>query len=90
MMGSGSETGGLYLFNQRVCLTLGKSIGIIAYDSKNLWHNRLGYHIDQVIDVMHNKLQMSFSSHVSPCDICHRAKQTREPFFLVIDVSFSI
>ncbi|GJU85787.1 hypothetical protein Tco_1293333 [Tanacetum coccineum] len=40
----------------------------------------LGHPTDQVIDVLHNELQMSYGSHVSPCDICHKAKQKREPF----------
>ncbi|GJW46002.1 hypothetical protein Tco_0077648, partial [Tanacetum coccineum] len=35
---------------------------------------------DQVIGVLQKELQMSKDSHVSPFDICHRVKQTREPF----------
>nr|GEY40174.1 ribonuclease H-like domain-containing protein [Tanacetum cinerariifolium] len=35
---------------------------------------------NQVIGVLQKELQMSKDLHVSPCDICHRAKQTRDPF----------
>ncbi|GJS62522.1 retrotransposon protein, putative, ty3-gypsy subclass [Tanacetum coccineum] len=45
-----------------------------------LWHTRLGHPADQVLNMFHKVLQMSKGSHVSLCDTCHRAKQTREPF----------
>ncbi|GJU49213.1 ribonuclease H-like domain-containing protein [Tanacetum coccineum] len=37
---------------------------------------------DQALDVFQSDLQFTKDSHVSPCDICHKAKQTREPFTL--------
>ncbi|GJT60874.1 ribonuclease H-like domain-containing protein [Tanacetum coccineum] len=37
---------------------------------------------DQAVDVFQSDLQFTKDSHVSPCDICHKAKQTREPFTL--------
>ncbi|GJW26816.1 ribonuclease H-like domain-containing protein [Tanacetum coccineum] len=79
IMGIGSKTGGLYLFDQLVCQSLGKSVGITAYVSKSLWHSRLGHPADQFIDVLHDDLQMTSGSHVSPYDICHMSKQTRNP-----------
>ncbi|GJZ51662.1 retrovirus-related pol polyprotein from transposon TNT 1-94 [Tanacetum coccineum] len=48
--------------------------------NNNGFESRLGHPADQVIDVLHDDLQMTSRSHVSPCDICHKAKQTREPF----------
>ncbi|GKC31645.1 ribonuclease H-like domain-containing protein [Tanacetum coccineum] len=53
---------------------------VVAYVSKTLWHSRLGHSADQVIGVLQKELEMSKDSHVSPCNICHRAKQTREHF----------
>ncbi|GKG07684.1 ribonuclease H-like domain-containing protein [Tanacetum coccineum] len=53
---------------------------VVAYVSKTLWHSRLGHPADQVIGVLQKELEMSKDSHVSPCDICHSAKQTREHF----------
>ncbi|GJR48542.1 ribonuclease H-like domain-containing protein [Tanacetum coccineum] len=41
IIGTGNETGGLYLFDKHVCKSLGKNVSIVAYVSKTLWHNRL-------------------------------------------------
>nr|GEW27553.1 hypothetical protein [Tanacetum cinerariifolium] len=41
---------------------------------------RLGHPFDQAVDVLHNELNFTKDSKVSPCDICHKAKQTIEPF----------
>ncbi|GKB60882.1 hypothetical protein Tco_0917068 [Tanacetum coccineum] len=43
----------------------------------------LGHPSDQVIVVLQDELQVSKQPHVSPCDICHKAKQLREPFPLI-------
>ncbi|GKE84426.1 ribonuclease H-like domain-containing protein, partial [Tanacetum coccineum] len=45
-----------------------------------LWHNRLGHPADQVLSVLKNDLNMSDNTFVPVCEICQRAKQTREPF----------
>ncbi|GJR73215.1 putative RNA-directed DNA polymerase [Tanacetum coccineum] len=80
IVGTGSESGGLYMFDQSSSHNIGNSVNISAYVSKTLWHTRLGHPADQVLSVLHKDLQMSKGSHVSLCDTCHRAKQTREPF----------
>ncbi|GJY70475.1 ribonuclease H-like domain-containing protein [Tanacetum coccineum] len=36
--------------------------------------------LTKLLMLLHDDLQMTSGSHVSPCDICHMAKQTREPF----------
>ncbi|GJR30979.1 ribonuclease H-like domain-containing protein [Tanacetum coccineum] len=82
IVGTGSESGGLYMFDQSSSHNIGNSVNISAYVSKTLWHTRLGHPADQVLNVLHKDLQMSKGSHVSLCDTCHRAKQTREPFSL--------
>ncbi|GJY46227.1 hypothetical protein Tco_0435290, partial [Tanacetum coccineum] len=51
-----------------------------CYVSKSSWHNRLGYPSDQAVDVLHFELNFTKDSYISPCDICHKAKQTIEPF----------
>ncbi|GJT24836.1 ribonuclease H-like domain-containing protein [Tanacetum coccineum] len=78
-----SENGGLYLFDtpssfSSNCQTLG-NMTATCYVSKSLWHNRLGHPSDQAVDVLHSKLNFTKDFYVSPCDICHKAKQTREP-----------
>ncbi|GKA24272.1 ribonuclease H-like domain-containing protein [Tanacetum coccineum] len=51
-----------------------------CFVSKSVWHNKLGHPYDQVVDVLQSDLKFTKDSHVSPCDICHKAKQTRKPF----------
>nr|GEY91040.1 ribonuclease H-like domain-containing protein [Tanacetum cinerariifolium] len=58
IVGTGSESGGLYLFD--------------TY--------KLGHHADQVLSILGTKVGFSKNSQRSPCEICHKAKQTREPF----------
>ncbi|GJY87654.1 putative reverse transcriptase domain-containing protein [Tanacetum coccineum] len=45
-----------------------------------MWHTRLGHPSDQAVNMLQQDLNFTKDSHVSPCDICHKAKQTREPF----------
>ncbi|GJW59684.1 ribonuclease H-like domain-containing protein [Tanacetum coccineum] len=47
--------------------------------SKCLWHNRLGHPADQVLKVLKDKINIEDIGS-GPCDVCHKAKQTREPF----------
>lgn len=51
-----------------------------CYASKQLWHNRLGHPADQVLNVLQQDLNFNNKSIISPCEVCHKAKQTREPF----------
>ncbi|GJU04488.1 ribonuclease H-like domain-containing protein [Tanacetum coccineum] len=88
VMGTGSESKGLYLFDMNKDNTMGKSNMIMCCNmSKILWHNRLGHPADQVLFVLHNDLKISKSSSVHVCEICHMAKQKREPFPLSIHKS---
>nr|GEX13522.1 ribonuclease H-like domain-containing protein [Tanacetum cinerariifolium] len=62
----------------------------VCYVSKSVWHTRLGHRSNQVVDMLHQDLNFTKDSHVSPCDICHKAKQTREPFPLSDHMTTSI
>ncbi|GJR94614.1 ribonuclease H-like domain-containing protein [Tanacetum coccineum] len=84
IMGTGSENGGLYIFDSppsisSTCQTIG-NLTATCFVSKSLLHNRLSHPSDQAVDVLQSNLKFTKDSHVSPCDICHKAKQTREPF----------
>ncbi|GKE78090.1 ribonuclease H-like domain-containing protein [Tanacetum coccineum] len=84
IMGTSSENGSLYLFDllspyYSNCQTLGNH-SAMCFTSKSLWHTRLGHPSDQVVDMLQNELNFTKDSKVSPYDICHKAKQTREPF----------
>ncbi|GJX92509.1 ribonuclease H-like domain-containing protein [Tanacetum coccineum] len=83
IMRTGSETGGLYLFdvNKNDKFNAGMSNSIfICYVSSELWHCRLGHPANQVLFILGKQLGFSKSDHISPYDICHKAKHTREPF----------
>nr|GEX47064.1 ribonuclease H-like domain-containing protein [Tanacetum cinerariifolium] len=84
IIGTGSENGGLYMFDYVSPIsfnsqTLGNQ-STVCYVSKFVWHTRLGQPSDQAIDMLHQDLNSTNDSHVSPCDIGHKAKQTRDPF----------
>ncbi|GJS31719.1 ribonuclease H-like domain-containing protein [Tanacetum coccineum] len=84
IVGTGSKNGGLYLFDTpssltSKCQTLGNH-SVMCFTYKSLWHTRLGHPSDQVVDVLKHDLTFTKDSKVSPCDICHKAKQTGEPF----------
>ncbi|GJV29565.1 ribonuclease H-like domain-containing protein [Tanacetum coccineum] len=48
--------------------------------SKCLWHNMLDHPSDQVIEVLKRKLNIDEFSTSDPCEVCHKAKDTRGPF----------
>ncbi|GJV69522.1 putative RNA-directed DNA polymerase [Tanacetum coccineum] len=50
-LGTGSESGGLYLFDDSKNISLGNVNTVMAFKvSKDLWHNRLGHPADQVLN----------------------------------------
>ncbi|GJY04161.1 ribonuclease H-like domain-containing protein [Tanacetum coccineum] len=83
IVGTGSEFGGLYLFDLN---EIGKCVNakcnslFVCHVSSELWHCRLGHPADQVLSILGNKLGFSKRDNLSLCDICHKAKQTRESF----------
>ncbi|GKC66858.1 hypothetical protein Tco_1099456 [Tanacetum coccineum] len=67
MMGTCSESGGLYLLDEPSNQTLGKNNNVSPYVSKTLWHNKLGHPADQVFDVLQKELQdVYFYENVFP------------------------
>ncbi|GKB85257.1 putative RNA-directed DNA polymerase [Tanacetum coccineum] len=82
IVGTGSEFGGLYLFDDKI----GKNVDVncnsvfVCHASCELWHCRLGHPADPVMTILGKHLGFSKTNHLSPCDICHKAKQVREPF----------
>ena len=79
-MGIGSEHGGLYVFNQGIntnkqCI----ESNMVCCISKTVWHNRLGHPSSPVLDVLKDTLNLGKET-LPVCDVCHQAKQTRDPF----------
>ncbi|GJT22520.1 ribonuclease H-like domain-containing protein [Tanacetum coccineum] len=80
---TGSQHGGLYFldFNNKP-ETFIKCNNMICY-SNTLWNNRLGHPSDQVLKALKalkDRIDIRSNGDSAPCDICHEAKQTREPF----------
>ncbi|GJR79888.1 ribonuclease H-like domain-containing protein [Tanacetum coccineum] len=40
----------------------------------------LGHPSDQVLSILEDKIKINSMSDIQPCDMCYKAKQTREPF----------
>ncbi|GJT02651.1 ribonuclease H-like domain-containing protein [Tanacetum coccineum] len=79
--GTGSESGGLYLFDKNNKCVIGKSNLVMSFHvSKSLWHSRLGHPANQVLSVLKNDLSVSKDTSVPGYEVYHKAKQTRKPF----------
>lgn len=82
VLGTGSEFGGLYIFdNMSTCLAVSNQSEFpVCHVSKEVWHNRLGHPANQVLKLLKGSLNLTNINHESPCEICHKAKQSRESF----------
>nr|GEW31840.1 ribonuclease H-like domain-containing protein [Tanacetum cinerariifolium] len=84
IVGTGSESGGLYMFGcnsngKSFDLKLGKIMGT-GSESGGLYMFGCNSNVDQVLFFLSDKIRFKSGDHVSACDVCHKAKQTREPF----------
>ncbi|XP_071708446.1 uncharacterized protein [Rutidosis leptorrhynchoides] len=52
----------------------------MCYASSQLWHSRLGHPSNKVLNILKQKLDLKDDLKDKPCDVCHKAKQTRETF----------
>ncbi|XP_076925214.1 uncharacterized protein LOC143587953 [Bidens hawaiensis] len=74
---TGSQIDGLYFCGDatrklKVCYN--------SIDNYNIWHTRLGHPANQMLEVLKNDLSLKSVNLDVPCDVCHKAKQHREPF----------
>lgn len=83
IVGTGSKSGGLYFIDEGNSQEFKCNYSSLAkcYVSKSTWHSRLGHPSEPVLAVLKHSLEIG-SETLPPCDICHKAKQTREPFSL--------
>ncbi|KAI3830073.1 hypothetical protein L1987_04206 [Smallanthus sonchifolius] len=77
IMVTGSQSDGLYFVGHesapiKVCFN--------SISGVNLWHTRLGHPSNQVLNVLQQSLGITFPKESIPCDVCHKAKQSRIPF----------
>ncbi|CAA7055108.1 unnamed protein product [Microthlaspi erraticum] len=78
MIGAGEERDGVYYFTDIVSANSNKAV---FGSDQALWHQRLGHPSSSVFSSLDLFSQSSVSASSSPCDVCFRAKQTREVFF---------
>ncbi|GJU86702.1 putative RNA-directed DNA polymerase [Tanacetum coccineum] len=78
LVGTGSEHSGLYFFDTGKKL-VNNNIKTCNL-SRCIWHNRLGHPSDQVLGVLKQDIDIDNIKESDPCEVCHKAKQTRESF----------
>ncbi|PWA71822.1 ribonuclease H-like domain-containing protein [Artemisia annua] len=81
LLGTGRQSDGLYFFDKtegNLCTK--DQFCPFSGLSKHLWHCRLGHPSDQVLKVLNKDLKFDNKNNVEVCEICQKAKQTREPF----------
>nr|GEV60101.1 putative ribonuclease H-like domain-containing protein [Tanacetum cinerariifolium] len=81
ILGAGSESSGICLFDMNKYNCIGQSNMIMSFHvSKLLWHDRLGHPADQVLSVLKKDPNITDNTIVPMCEVCQMAKQTREYF----------
>ncbi|XP_071728992.1 uncharacterized protein [Rutidosis leptorrhynchoides] len=79
--GTGRQDRGLYLFDSSGDSSFTANNCVSNYHAScKLWHARLGHPSDQFLNVLKTKLSLKGDLNTKPCEICHKAKQTRLPF----------
>ncbi|XP_071704702.1 uncharacterized protein [Rutidosis leptorrhynchoides] len=78
--GTGRQDGGLFFFDNTDDPSFTANNCVSNYASGKLWHARLGHPSDKVLNVLKTKLSFKDDLNTEPCEICHKAKQTRLPF----------
>jgi len=77
---TGNQSGGLYFLEKDSVSSSAMNVSMsVCFVSKFTWHSRLGHPAEKALKLLKSSLGYS-SDESPPCDICHRAKQTREPF----------
>ena len=55
----------------------------VEVDFVSLWHRHLGHPSSSILSFLPS-ISVKNNSHLGPCDVCHRAKQTRLSFPLSV------
>ena len=79
-LGTGSQSDGLYFFDGKSLHGNETKNSFSCSLSRYTWHHRLGHPADQVLNLLSKDLNINHDEVFPPCEICHKAKQTREPF----------
>ncbi|KAL4387508.1 hypothetical protein GQ457_09G027200 [Hibiscus cannabinus] len=88
MIGAGEQRGELYYFHTMTTTTAMKMSGQSTFD---MWHKRLGHLSSKVVELIPNVgLNKNSNLWNKTCEVCHRAKQTRDSFPVSRDKSSDI
>ena len=77
LIGAGEQCEGVYFFRAMRIEQANKAKGVDAHD---LWHQRLGHPSNHALKFVPEVQNNGSSSITKVCDVCFRAKQTREMF----------
>lgn len=77
ILGIDNQINGMYCFAMRKATHF---VGASVSTANDMWHKRLRHPFDVVLQVLNNELKFSGCKAIDVCDICHKAKQTRELF----------
>lgn len=83
LIGTGKDRDGVYHYTSAIEVQAGYAGRL---QTRELWHRRLGHPSSKVISVLSKigGFSSSFSEFEKSCDICVRAKQTRDIFQKVL------
>ncbi|GJU90604.1 ribonuclease H-like domain-containing protein [Tanacetum coccineum] len=80
VLGIGEQCEGLYYYNDKGIKSNTSTLRFQCMLSQHDWHCRLGHPADPVLNVLKDSLNIDKKDNTVCCEICQRAKQTREPF----------
>ncbi|GJX80387.1 ribonuclease H-like domain-containing protein [Tanacetum coccineum] len=80
--GIGEQCEGLHYYNDQGIKSNNSTLRYQCFLSGHEWHCRLGHLADPVLNVLKDSLSIDKKENSVCCEICQRAKQTREPFSL--------
>lgn len=76
VIGAGEQRDGLYLFRKAPVVM---AMQVQRTGSMDLWHQRLGHASEKIVKLIPLVSSSSKASNKA-CDVCHYAKQSRDPF----------
>lgn len=79
LIGAGEQSEGLYLLSVVTPVRACKASGV---GSCELWHRRMGHPASKIVSMLPDVSHTETVSRLKTCEICFKAKQTKEPFLL--------
>ncbi|GJS35501.1 ribonuclease H-like domain-containing protein [Tanacetum coccineum] len=80
VLGIGEQCEGLYYYSDKGIKSNSSTLQFQCMLSQHDWHYKLGHPVDHVLNVLKDSLNFDKNDNTGYCEICQRAKQTREPF----------